>query len=85
MKSKVKPVRKKGAAVRVQRVVSRHRVTFYINPNDPDGQKLVMPGLVDDDSLQIAAGHFGCSKKRITTRSRMVTNKYLNELPEYDG
>jgi hypothetical protein len=60
-------------------------VTFYTNPNDPDGQRLVLPGLEDDASLQIAAQHFGCSKKRIITRSRMVTDKYLNSLPEYDG
>ena len=72
--------------LRVQRVVSRrHRVTKYINPDDPDGTKLVLPGLVDDESLKIAAGHFGCEPERITTRSVMVTDRYLNSLPEYDG
>lgn len=70
----------------LRRLVSRrHRVTKYINPDDPDGTKLVLPGLMDDDSLKIAAGHFGCEPERITTRSLMVTDKYLNELPEYDG
>lgn len=69
-----------------QRLVSRrHRVTFYINPDDLDGQQLVMPGLADDAGLIIAAGHFGCGDKPITTRSRMVTEQYLKALPEYDG
>jgi hypothetical protein len=84
-KSKAKN-RKRGRQLRVQRVVSRrHRVSEYINPKDPDGQRLVMPGLVDDDSLKIAADHFGCRKSRIKTRSKMVTDDYLNALPEYDG
>ena len=83
-KSKTRNVKRDGGSQ--QRMVSRrHRVSIYINPNDPDGTKLVLPGLVDDDSLKLAASYFGCAKRRIITRSRMVTDIYLNELPEYDG
>jgi hypothetical protein len=64
---------------------SKHRVTFYINPDDVDGQKLVLPGLQDEIGIKTAAGHFGCEKSRIITRSRMVTDKYIKSLPEYDG
>ncbi len=49
------------------------------------GQTLVMSGLQDDAGMELAAGHFGCEKDKITTRSRLVTDEYINSLPEYDG
>jgi hypothetical protein len=87
MKTK-KNSRKSHSRRSLHGVVSRpplNRVSVYTNPDDPDGTKLVMPGLVDERSLELAAGHFGCDKDRITTRSRMVTDKYLEALPEYEG
>lgn len=63
----------------------QYLVTEYINPNDPDGQKLIIPNIVNENDLNIAASHFGCNKNNIITRNLTMTNEDLNKLPEYEG
>jgi len=75
-----------GTARSQQRVVSRrglYLATFYQGPEG--GTKFVLPGQPDVAGIELASQSIGCKPVELIVRRRWVTNKYLNELPEYDG